>query len=64
MSLFGDLRFRLVRLLLQPFDQVQRVQRFPLAQMANALLHFGGGERFLQQRGDIGDNDGLNWPWR
>ena len=62
--LLSHLRLRFVRLLFKPFDQIQRVQRFPPAQLAHPLLEFGGRQGLLQQRGDIGHQNGPRRPLR
>ncbi len=53
-AFLGDLRFRLVTLFFQPFDQIQRVDFVATLQRARALLNFARRKGSLQQGGDAG----------
>ncbi len=51
------MRFRLVSLLLKPFDQVERIERIAFFQRAGAPRNFAGLKRLLQERRHACDND-------
>lgn len=60
-SLLRDLRFRLVALLFQKFNQVERRDFTARFERARAALDFTGRECFLQEGADARYDDG-RWP--
>ncbi len=54
-----DLRFRFVPLLFQPFNQIERRNFIAALQMTGAIYQIVRGKGFLQQRGNVGDDEFL-----
>src|SRR5580765_3259646 len=57
LSFLSDLRFRLIALLLQPLDQVQRINTVSSRKQSDATAQTSRGKSPLKQSRNTSDND-------